>query len=354
MAGHTILTTPVSGPAAWIESDLAGSRNWEVRLDPDELAEIESALTVARASGRDLHALGREEFPLPRVGPRLQGLLHELEHGRGFVQLKGLPVARWTERDAAIVYWGIGTHLGRALSQNARGELLGHVRDEGLDIRRPDVRAYQTRVAQGFHTDIGGDVLGLMCLQTARWGGASRIVSSISVYNALLERHPWYVGLLYRDLAVDWRGEEPPGAEPFYREPVYAWHEGRLSCRFAPRLIRSAQAKGGGRLCAAELEAIGLVERLADELALDIDFEPGDIQLLNNYTILHGRAAYEDHPRPERRRHLLRLWLNVPGARRLPPEYDGGRARSGVPARGYRTRGGCGARVSPGEGATGR
>ena len=148
---------------------------------------------------------------------------------------------------------------------------------------------------------------------------------------SFIGEYPWYAGLLYNSFNVDWRGEQPEGAPPAYREPIYAYSGGRLSCRFAPRFIRSAQAKTGVKLSTVEDEAITIMEQLAEELCLEVEFEPGDIQLINNYVILHGRTGYEDYPEPARKRHLLRLWLNVPGARTLPPEFADGRARSGVP-----------------------
>jgi len=328
-----ILTNPIEGPVAWTGEAMARTRDWAVSIPQSGLDEIDAALQGWRGLRQPLAAMRREDFPIPSLVPLLRDVAQELEHGRGFVQLKGLPVERYTTADAEIVYWGIGRHLGEALSQNVRGERLGHVRDEGLDIRSTSVRGYQTNAAQSFHTDIGGDVLGLMCLQGAMSGGASRLASSMTVYNELLRRYPWYIALLYKNFDIDWRGEEPGDAAPVYREPIFSYFEERLSCRFAPRFIRSAPQKTGVPLSEVELDALGIVEALAEESCFEIPFEPGDIQLINNYVIVHGRTGYQDHPDDARKRHLLRLWLRVPGARRLPPEYGEGRARAGVPPR---------------------
>ena len=330
---RAILTQPVTGPVAWTGAEMSGTSAWLYRFPERALDELDAALAQVQAGNLALDQVTAENFPLPGLAADLAEIAHELEHGRGFVQMKGLPLQRYDERQAALLFWGLGSHLGGAISQNAQGDLLGDVRDEGLDIGNGNVRAYQTRVGQSFHTDIGADVVGLMCLQPAQRGGKSRVASSMAIYNELLKRYPWYVGLLYNNFNVDWRGEEPAGAPPVYREPIYAFYDARLSCRFAPRLIRSAQSKTGVDLSNAELEAIALVEQLAEELCFEIDFEPGDIQLINNYVTLHGRTGYEDYPEPERRRHLLRLWLTVPGARSLPPEFAHGRARAGVPSR---------------------
>lgn len=329
----SVLTEHLSGPSAWRGRDLQGSTEWIYTVSQQALDELDGALAHARSSGRPLEQLQKSDFPLPTFAADLSAIAAELEQGRGFVQMKGLDVDRYGAENAAIVYWGIGLHLGIALSQNARGELLGHVRDEGLDVNDTAVRGYQTNADQSFHTDIGGDVVGLMCVNTAKSGGRSRVVSSIAIHNELLARYPWYLGLLYNGFDIDWRGEEPEGAAPTYREPIFSYHEQRLSCRFAPRFIKSACSKTGIPLSAPAQEAIAIVEELAEELCFEIPFERGDVQLINNYVMLHARTGYVDHADLARRRHLLRLWLKVPGARSLPPEYGGGRAGSGVPVR---------------------
>ena len=328
-----ILTEPIANPSAWTGAEMSRSDAWLYRFSDQALDEIDVAIKRVIARGLAPDQVTKQDFTVPALATKLAEIALELEHGRGFIQMKGFPVERYDERETATAFWGIGAHLGRALSQNARGDLLGNVRDEGLTIGDGQVRAYQTRVSQGFHTDIGADVVGLMCLRPAKSGGRSRVVSSMAIYNELLKRYPWYVGLLYCNFAVDWRGEQPPGELPFYREPIYAYYDGKLSCRFAPRLIRSAEAKTGVPLSPAECEAIAVVEQLAEDLCFEIDFESGEIQFINNYVVLHGRTGYEDPAEPARKRHLLRLWLTTPGARSLPPGFSNGRARGGVPAR---------------------
>ncbi len=326
-----ILTTPFDAAVAWKGADMSRSTAWLYRFSERALDEIDAAVETIEARGVAFSEITKETFPIPSLVPDLARISRELEDGRGFVQMKGLRLAG--EAQAEIVFWGISVHLGRALSQNPQGELIGHVRDEGLDITKGNVRAYQTRASQGVHTDIAGDVVGLMCLRGAKSGGKSRVASAMAVYNEVLARYPHHVGLLYKDYNVDWRGEQPEGAPPVYREPIYAYLDGKLTCRFSPRFIRTSQEKTGVSLSAVEEEAITAVQELAEELCFEIQFDPGDIQFINNLAILHGRTGYEDYVEPERRRHLLRVWLNVPGARRLPAEFANGPARSGIPVR---------------------
>lgn len=326
-----ILTEPVSGPAAWKGSELARDDSWLYRLSSHAVAELDAALHAAERSRLSLFEITRAHFPLPGLGHELRKISEELESGRGFVQIKGLPIERYTLQQAKIIYWGVGTHLGKAVSQNAKGDLLGDVRDEGLDIRAARVRGYQTRTASPFHVD-ETDVVGLLCWRPAKTGGASLIVSSMTLYNELLRRYPCYVGVLYSRFNYDWRGEQPQGRPPIYRWPVFEYYDGRLSCRYSRRMIEFAQQTTGVMLSKVEKEAFDIMDGLIDELRLNINFEPGDMQFLNNYVILHSRTCFEDYTEPDRKRHLLRLWLAVPNGRPLSPETVRERdVRLGVP-----------------------
>lgn len=327
----TILTEAVSGPEAWKGSELARGDSWLYRLSPRVVTELDAALHEIERRALLLFEITREDFPLPSFGTELKKISRELESGRGFVQIKGLPIERYTLPQAKIIYWGIGTHLGKAISQNAKGDLLGNVRDEGLDIHAARVRGYQTRTASPFHVD-EADVVGLLCRRPAKSGGASLIVSSMALYNELLRHYPWYLGVLYNRFNYDWRGEQAKGQPAIYRWPVFEYYDGRLSCRYSRRMIEFAQKTTGVMLSEIEKEAFDIMDGLIDELQLSIHFEPGDMQFLNNYVILHSRTAFEDYPEPDRKRHLLRLWLAVPHGRRLSPETLRERdVRLGVP-----------------------
>ncbi len=327
----SIRTTPLAGPAVWNGRELArGAGDWVHRLTAQDLGEIDAALAGVRAAGLALTDIRKEHFPLPTLGAALARIAAELEHGRGFAQIRGLAVAEHPQVDLETIFWGVAAHMGTAISQNAKGDLLGYVRDEGLPADDPTVRLYQTNRRQGFHTDIGADVVGLLCVRPSKSGGQSKLASSAAIHNEILRRCPWYLGVLYDSFIYDWRGEEPPGASPTYREPVFCWYEQRFSCRYSPSLIRWAPAKSGVPLSPVQEEAMQALEEIADEICLDIDFQPGDMQFVSNYAVLHDRTAWEDHPEPDRKRLLLRVWLTLPHGLRLPPEWGGGRARTGV------------------------
>ncbi len=313
-----------TGPAAWYGPQWRGQDDWIVRLSNSDLNEIESAVRAWHAQPRtDPAPMDAADFPLPNLGPRLAAIRDELLHGRGFSLVKGLPVRRWGVRDSAIAYMGLGAHVGRPRSQNASGHLLGHVRDLGLSSTDPTVRIYQTRERQTFHTD-SCDVVALLCLAEARRGGDSLLVSSTTIFNEMRRRRPDLLACLLEPLATDRRGEVPAGMKPYFEIPVFSWHEGFLTAIYQRQYIDSAQRfPDAPRLTPRHVEALDLFDALAEDPALNLSMrlEPGDVQFVHNHTLLHDRTAFEDWPEPARRRHLLRLWLAVPGARPLPEVF---------------------------------
>jgi hypothetical protein len=207
--------------------------------------------------------------------------------------------------------------------QNADGHLLGHVRDLGLSSQDPNTRIYQTRERQTFHTD-SCDVVGLLCLRPARSGGLSSLVSSTTIFNEMRRHRPDLLKVLLEPIETDRRGEVPPGGKPYFSIPVFNWHDGLISAIYQRQYIESARRFAGvAPLTAAQIEALDLLDELANDpdLNLMMALEPGDIQLVHNHTILHDRTAFEDFPEPERKRHLLRLWVAPPEARPLPDVF---------------------------------
>jgi len=315
---------PLHDSSAWIGSELAKHpEHWIYRLLGQDLAEIEAAVAATHARGLPIEDIERADFPLPRLGPKLDRFRREVVHGRGFILLRGLPVEGRPVSMSATAYWGIGTYFGKGRSQNSRGHLLGHVRSERLSASDPSVRHYQTSERQTFHVD-SCDIVGLLCLKTAKRGGESKITSSMTIYNRLLAERPDLLALLFKPLPVDRRDEVPEGAKPYFDMPVLNEHLGYLSVFYMRPNIETAQRFADARpLTQEELAALDYLDALADdpELRLDMVLESGDMQFLHNHTVLHDRTAYEDYPEKERRRHLLRLWLAAPDARPLPDCY---------------------------------
>ncbi len=308
---ESIAREPLRGPAAWRGHELAQQEGWIVRLTPEQIAELARAAGAARERGLPLEAMGRSDFPLPTLAGAIADWRRELRDGRGFVLLRGLPVRDWGEDDASLVFWGMGLHLGRPGAQNPQGELLGHVRDYGEEAENPNVRRYRTSGDIAYHCDLA-DVVGLLCLQNSVRGGASRIASSVSVYNELLARRPDLIDRLYEPFRLDVRDEQKDVGPKHIPVPPCRYAEGRLRTFYHSDYFRSVTRHPEvPPFSEAEQTLLDLYEEIASspELRLDMQFEVGDIQLLSNHVGLHARTAYQDGT--DEPRHLLRLWLSL-------------------------------------------
>jgi hypothetical protein len=313
--------TPVSGPGVWYGRDLQPHTDWMRHFSAAELAELDAAVRAFKAGGTPLAEISPATFQLPSLGIALAGILLEILEGRGFAMLRGFPVDRYSREEQAIAYMGMGSYFGKARSQNAKGHLLGHVKDLGLDIKDPKVRYYQTNRRLEYHTD-SVDVVGLLCLKTAKTGGESFIASSITLYNEILSRRPDLLPALFEPYPTDRRGEVPEGMQPWFDMPVYHYHAGRLTCIYVRQYIESAQQHfpEATRLRREQVQAMDLLDELVNDpqIHLSMAFLPGDMQFLHNHQILHSRNDFENWPEPPRHRHLLRLWLAPASARPLP------------------------------------
>ncbi len=304
---------PLATAAAWRGREMARRSDWRVRLDATQVQELERALAAATATGKPTGELTATDFPLGSLVGEMRRWRYELEQGRGFQVVSGVPVESWSQEEAERCFWCLGLHMGTPGAQNVQGDLLGHVVDTGDDAEDPFVRLYRTSANIAYHCD-AADVVGLLCLRSAKSGGASRIVSSVAVYDELLARRPDLAPRLYEPFLLDVRNEDASGAIRYLPIPPCRHAAGRLRTFFHSDYFRSVQRHEDVEpFTAQEAELLDLYEEIASQpgLYLDMDLAPGDVQWLSNHTVLHARTEYEDHPEPERKRHLLRLWLSI-------------------------------------------
>ena len=299
--------TRASEDAAWRGEDLAARRDWIHPVDADIQRDLEALAERAAAAGMTCDDFELVGAPGPALARMAQTIRRDLEHGRGFILLRGLAIGHRPEREVGLLYSALGACLGIAVSQSAEGDRLGHVIDRGLG----DQGRYYTRGGQlEFHMD-PVDVVGLLCLQSAMSGGASRIVSALAVHDAIAAERPELMPILHRGFHNTRRPEGKPPTP--HRVPVFDDGADGIECYYLPQAIRQA-ALEGYPLAADETEALAYLAEVADRpaLRLDMDMREGDIQFLNNRRILHARTDYVDHPDKARWRHLLRLWLMMP------------------------------------------
>jgi hypothetical protein len=305
---------PLATPATWRGPELR-REDWVYELAPDEVADLERALAHAKATGRPMAATTRDDFPLPVLGRAVGRWMQALQRGRGFVNVKGVPVQRHCDEEAAWMHWGLGLHMGTAVSQNAAGDLLGHVRDTGADPNDSSVRLYKTRVDLAPHSD-GSDLVALMCIRQSRAGGENRLVSTTAIYNELLRRRPDLVPLLYQPFYWDRNDEQAEGEAPTFSLPICRYQDGQLRFFYIPWYIRKAQRHAHvPRLTPDQHELLDMIDALATDPAFYVEMrlEPGEINYLKNNAVLHARTEFVDWSEPERKRHMVRLWLTAHG-----------------------------------------
>ena len=322
----------VDDPAVWIGAEIEARDDWLYRLSEAEIDDLAlMAGNIRHKFGDDPNALlstTAEDFDLGGFADRLAEIQRDLKDGLGFALIRGLPLDEMELADAIAIYWGIGRHMGRAVSNNPEGDMIGHVMDMGKDMSDPRHRGYQTRETLDFHID-QCDAVGLLCLEAAKSGGLSKIASSPAVYNELLNRRPDLLDVLCQPFCWTMHGEVKPGEKSFYETPVFNFVEGAFSAAFGPVHMRKGHAlEGAPDITEQQLKAIEVIEEIAEDLHYAMELQKGDIQFVNNSVLFHTRTEYQDWPEPDRHRQLWRLWLVIPDFRPLDPFHT--HWRSGI------------------------
>jgi len=265
--------------------------------------------------------------PAPLSTPSLRSLADairdDLIHQHGFVLLKGFPFQGLDRRTTAAIFLMLGRLIGSLRSQNSAGHLLEHVKDVGSDLADPGTRIYQTNERQSFHTD-STDVVGLLCIRAAQSGGQSLLASAETAYRIVQQRHPDLAIRLFDPIATDRRNEQPECEKPWFEIPVLSWFDDRLTVLYQRTYIKSARRfYDAPSPDMSHMQALDAFDKVLNEpdVHLAMDLEPGDIQFVYNHSVLHDRTRFVDQSDPHLRRHLLRLWLSLPGDRQLPPVF---------------------------------
>ncbi len=309
---------PLRGRSAWTGPELTAEPDWAGSFSARELDELLSALDALRRRHVPLAQVRRDDLQVPRLQERFRAIARELETGRGFVLLRGLPVDGLSDEECRLLFWGIGLQIGVPVSQSRLQNYIAEVKDIGEKMGQATTRAYRAGGPLRFHTD-QCDVLALMCIREPVSGGHSRVVSSPAIHNAVLARRPDLLPVLCEPFCFSRQGEEVAGELPWYERPVFDRRDGHFTSIFSRSYIESAQKmEAVPRLTARQQEALELVSALADELSATIELRKGDMQFFNNHLAYHSRTDYQDHEEVEKRRTQLRLWLAVPGSRPLP------------------------------------
>lgn len=312
----TQMPSVIGGPAAWRGPDIASDTSWDYHLSEAERDEVQQAWQQSEETGKADIDMSRADFPLPTVGPVLLRLLTEAENGRGFCMLRGVPVEGLSEEQVRSMYWGLGLYIGVALPQSVAGELIGDVRDQGLEIKK-ERRGYQTNDATPYHVD-QCDLVALLCRRKAKSGGKSRLASSVAIHDRIAETRYDLLEALYEPITVC--KHDRTAAKTWFPSPVFSFQDGYFACRYHyGRYPIDWEEPSAPAVTPKQAEALKLMQTLAQDPAfyLEISFEPGDLQLVVNHLLVHTRTDFEDYPDPDLKRHVLRAWFAPPTSRPL-------------------------------------
>jgi alpha-ketoglutarate-dependent taurine dioxygenase len=303
-------------PQAWTAATAGDAGQWYQTIDEDVWEELLDIVRAADEAQRitDLRVSGKVRRSL---ADGLTPTLDELEHGRGFVILRRLPLERFSQREAVGVYWLLGQLLGEPFAQNVEGTLLYDVRNAGGDLAS-GARFSVTSYESSFHTDnsFGDTVLdyvGLLCLHGAKAGGLSQNVSGLAVVEWLARNHPAELAVLKQPFHVDRRGGALQGESPTAYRPVIAYEQGGLVVRYLRHWIEVGHEKARQPLSVDQQRALNTLDATLARPELRVEFmlQPGEIYFTNNRLVFHNRTAFEDFPEPDRKWHLVRLWLRA-------------------------------------------
>jgi hypothetical protein len=314
-----VLDRPITEPSAWTPADLRDDTSWDISLGADEAQDLVAAAGEAREAGLGPERITAANFPLPRCADVTARIRRELSVGRGFALMHGFPVEGQAREDIARMYWGFCAHLGLGVTQNSDGGLIHYV-TEGLLRPNQGTRGVGNPGTVSLHVDLA-DCTTLLCVRQAADSPPSQLASSTAIHNAFLERAPEHLERLYRGFAWDRQNEHGETETPTtgYRVPVFSHRDGAVSCRYNRNWITKAAMRGDG-FTDEETGLLDLLDDLAREHRFEFPFQPGDVQFVNNYTVLHGRAPHKPAASEDDARVLMRIWFNMDGIRPFADE----------------------------------
>lgn len=327
MADMDILREPVEGPSVWTGSDLQRDASWVYELSAAQVDDLDRALGESKRRGLQLAEITRDTFSLPSLADDLARLLNELRDGRGFAAVRGFPVDGYALEDVEKMYWGLCAHLGTGVTQNSEAGLIHCVTDGKL---RPQMgtRGVGNPGPVGLHIDLA-DCVVLCCVRQAPDNPFSTVASAMHVYNEILRQHPEWLPRLYEGFVWTRRSEQNDDETPVsnYKVPAYSYAQGVLTCRFNAGWSRTGMQELGQEFTEEETEIFRFIQEVASESCLSFPLHRGDIAFCNNYTVFHGRAGHDPVEEEERKRLLLRIWMDLENVR---PFSDEGLVRYGT------------------------
>ncbi len=314
------------GPQAWTAQQVRDTSSWVLHLQPQHHVALDKALEYATRHQKPLLQWQQEDFPLdPSMRTLLAQAIATTQGRWGMCLIKGFPVDRWSEHQTRLAYWGMGLYMGVVRPQNRNSDVMTDVRDAGGSYKVKGGRGYNTNAELDFHID-SADVVSLLCRRTARAGGQSKVVSSLAIRDEVARIRPDLLIVMQQPFLHSYQGAQDPRQPPYYGCPIFAEQNGVFAARSNRKNIVAVERdfEQAPRLTPQQIEALDLLDELmrSEDFCYDMQLEPGDMQLLNSYVTLHSRTAFEDFEEPDRKRHLIRLWLAITSSQPLPDSWE--------------------------------
>jgi hypothetical protein len=321
-----MIEQPIEGPSAWRAGDIK-TEDYRVVLSSVCRDEILRVADELRAYPLPAILRTPDEFDWPNCRAAMALVRHILKAGMRFAVVDRLPLEEIGDESAATaIYWLLSSMVARPVAQKLDGTMVYDVLDTGAEaLPGSGIRPDKTNIEIRFHIDNAynttpPEIVGLLCLRAAKSGGVSRVLSFPTVHNELLARHAGLLPRLYQPFWFDRQREFFRGESVIFAAPIFDDAEGELRARFSHHQIKGGYALRGEPLDNEAAAALAATLDIFEEpgIAVDFEFQPGEIQFVDNRTLGHSRTEFEDYPEPERKRHLIRLWLRDHGRRAYP------------------------------------
>jgi hypothetical protein len=315
----------IEGPSAWRAADIR-TEDYRVVLSAACRDEILCVADELRAYPLPTILRTPDDFAWPHCRAAMAEVRRILKQGVRFAVVDRLPLEEIGDEAAAAIYWLLSSMVARPVAQKLDGTMIYDVLDTGAEaLPGSGIRPDKTNIEIRFHIDNAynttpPEIVGLHCLRTAKSGGISRVLSFPTVHNELLASHSSLLPRLYAPFWFDRQREFFPGEKEIFAAPIFDDVEGELRARFSHHQIKGGYALKGEPIDNAGAAALDATLDIFEEpgIAIDFEFQPGEIQFVDNRTLGHSRTEFEDYPEPEKKRHLVRLWLRDQGRRAYP------------------------------------
>ena len=238
-----------------------------------------------------------------------------LDEGPGVVVVRGFPLSEdWSTLESRFLFFS--SKLGDIVEQQSDGAVIKRVTNRGCDLQTTTTRGHETNDALPFHSD-RPDFTSLLCVQSASKGGESSVISSMWLHEEIRQQKPELLQILYEPFPQYSRGS----AVGVNHVPIFSFVNGRLVCRYIRRFINDAIRECGCKINHLQHAALDFMDFVLANVEPSTRFplRPGDVLLVNNFTTLHARTAFEDLGEP---RVMLRVWLSSPTGRQLPTSFE--------------------------------